>query len=81
MPGQQPTVKMVPVDAKLLESVGYVIATRRLYVKIRGSSVLYFEGVPGFRHTGLMSAPRKDAYYTTFIRNSFLAKEVPTPAA
>jgi hypothetical protein len=81
MPGQPHSVKMVAVDAKMFESVGYAMSTRRLYIKFRDAPTLYFEGVPGFRHTGLMSAPRKDAYYATYIKNSFLAKEVPPPPA
>jgi hypothetical protein len=80
IPGQF-AVKMVPVDAKQFESVGYTISSRRLYIKFRNAPAVYFEGVPGFRHTGLMSAPRKDAYFTTYIKNSFLAKEVPAPPA
>ena len=77
MPGQPHSIKMVAVDAKMFESVGYAIATRRLYIKFRDSPTLYFEGVPGFRHAGLMSAPRKDAYYRTYIKSSFPGKEVP----
>jgi hypothetical protein len=78
LPGQ-PAVKMVPVDANQLESVGYTISSRRLYVKYRNAGTVYFEGVPGFRYTGLMAAPRKDAYFSTYIKTSFLAKEVPAP--
>jgi hypothetical protein len=80
IPGQ-PSVKMVPVDAKLFESVGYTISSRRLYVKYRNAAAVYFEGVPGFRYSGLMAAPRKDAYFTTYIKSSFLPKEVPPPPA
>jgi hypothetical protein len=74
MPGPS-GVKMMPVDASAFESVGYVLATRKLYIKFRGSPSLCFEGVPGFRYQGLMTAPRKDAYYNTYIRNQFLTKE------
>jgi hypothetical protein len=77
----QPAVKMVPVDSKLFESVGYTISSRRLYIKYRNAATVYFEGVPGFRFGGLMSAPRKDAYFMTYIKSSFLAKEVPAPPA
>jgi hypothetical protein len=76
LPGQ-PMVKMVAVDADTFESIGYVMAGRKLYVKFRNSPTLYFEGVPGFRYQGLLAAPRKDAYFKSFIKNSFLAKEVP----
>ncbi len=77
-PGQ-PSVRMTPVDAQMFESVGYAMASRKLFVKIRGSPTLCFEGVPGFRYQGLLSAPRKDAYYKTYIKDRFLAKELPPP--
>lgn len=70
---------MVPVDAKNFESVGYVIATRQLFIKLRAGSTLCYEKVPGFRHSGLMAAPRKDAYYDSFIKHSFLGKTVEAP--
>jgi len=73
----QPGVKWMAVDADLFESVGYSMASRRLYIKFRGAPTLYFEGVPGFRYQGLMSAPRKDAYFRTYIKSQFLSKEVP----
>ena len=76
IPGQ-PSVKWVPVDADQFDAVGYVLAGRKLYVKFRGSPALYYEGVPGFRYQGLLAAPRKDAYFKSFIKNSFLAKEAP----
>jgi hypothetical protein len=72
-------VKLVPVDAKTFEAVGYVVPERELYVKFRGSPMLCFADVPNFRYRGLLAAPRKDAYYNTFIKNSFLAKEVQSP--
>jgi hypothetical protein len=77
MPGQEPVVKMVTVDARDIESVGYVVSKRKLYVKFRNSAALCFEGVPGFRYQGLLAAPRKDAYYSTYIKDRFLAKEFP----
>ena len=80
LPGQH-SVKMVPVDAKMFESVGYTISSRRLYIKYRNAPTVYFEGVPGFRYNGLMAAPRKDAYFTAYIKNSFLATQVPEPPA
>ena len=79
MPGQQPVVKMMTVDGKLVESVGYVMASRRLYIKFRGARTMYFEGVPGFRYQGFLNAPRKDAYYHTYIKERFLTKEAPPP--
>ena len=79
-PGQPP-VKMTPVDADQFESVGYVMSTRRLYIKFRNSPTVYFEGVPGFRYQGLLAAPRKDAYFRSFIKDQFLTKEVPPPSA
>ena len=72
-------VKMVPVDANMFESVGYVDSTRSLYVKFRNAPTLVFADMPRFRYTGLMSAPRKDAYFRTFIKDRFLTKEAPPP--
>ncbi len=76
LPGQAP-VKMTAVDAKEIESVGYVPASRQLIIKFRGAPAMCFDGVPGFRFQGLMSAPRKDAYFSTYIRNKFLTKPLP----
>ena len=76
----QPVVKMAPVDAKAFEAVGYSDYTRQLYIKFREAHTLCYEDVPHFRHSGLMAAPRKDAYYTTFIKGQFLTKEVTPPA-
>ena len=70
----QPAVKMLPVDADTFESIGYVTPTRQLYIKFRHSPPLVFNNVPGFRYDGLMNAPRKDAYFNTFIKNFFLSK-------
>jgi hypothetical protein len=78
-PGQ-PVMRMIPVDAKAFEAVGYSDYTRQLYIKFRDSPTLCFEDVPHFRHSGLMAAPRKDAYYATYIKDRFLAKEVTPPA-
>jgi hypothetical protein len=79
MTTQNQEVKMVAVDAQLFESVGYAESTRQLYIKFINSPTLRFDNVPRFRHRGFMAAPRKDAYYNTFIKNSFLAKEVNPP--
>ena len=76
IPGQ-PIVKWVSVDANKFDAVGYVMAGRKLYVKFRNAPTLCYEGVPGFRYQGLLTAPRKDAYFDSFIKSSFLAKEVP----
>ncbi len=79
MPTQTPAVKMIPVEADLFESVGYVTGARQLYIKFRNVPTLCFNNVPGFRYEGLLNAPRKDAYYTTFIKNFFLSKTVELP--
>ena len=73
----QGAVKMITVDADHIESVGYALGARRLYIKFRNAPTMCYEGVPGFRYQGLLGAPRKDAYFRTYIQNSFLAKEVP----
>lgn len=70
---------MVPVDAELFEAVGYVMSGRQLYIKFRNSPALVFNNVPGFRYDGLMAAPRKDAYYNTFIKNFFISKPAQLP--
>jgi hypothetical protein len=68
--------KMVAVDADLFESVGYEDLSHCLYIKFRNSPMLRYEKVPRFRFQGLLGAPRKDAYYKTFIQNQFLSKPV-----
>jgi hypothetical protein len=75
----QPAVKMIPVDADLFESIGYISGGRQLYIKFKNSPPLVFNNVPGFRWDGLMSAPRKDAYFNTFIKNFFLSKPAQLP--
>ncbi|HET7625570.1 MAG TPA: KTSC domain-containing protein [Verrucomicrobiae bacterium] len=79
IPGQ-PMVKMTPVNAELFESVGYAIGARKLFIKFRNSPTLCYESVPGFRYQGLLAAPRKDAYFRTYIQNNFVAKEFEVPA-
>lgn len=73
---------MVAVDADTFELVGYNSSSRMLVVKFRpphpGGAVA-FQNVPGFRYDGLMAAPRKDAYFKTFIQNRFLEKPVDLP--
>ena len=72
-------VKMVQVDAHLFESVGYIESTRELYIKFRDSTTICFQDMPRFRFSGLMAAPRKDAYYATYIKNRFLTRQVTLP--
>jgi len=72
-------VKMMPVDADLFESVGYIPRSRQLYVKFKNSPALCFDNVPGFRYESLLTAPRKDAYYRTFIQDRFVTKPVELP--
>lgn len=72
-------VKMVPVDSDLFEAIGYIAKNRQLYIKFRNSPALCFDNVPGFRYEGLLAAPRRDAYYRTFIKDRFLTKPVELP--
>ncbi len=74
-------VKMMPVDADLFEAVGYIPRNRQLYIKFRNSPALCFNNVPGFRFESLLTAPRKDAYYRTFIKDRFLTKPVALPSS
>ena len=70
-------IKFVHVSSSNLESIGYAITSRQLFVKFNNNlPPLCFENVPGFRYEGLLAAPRKDAYYKTFIENQFLASQV-----
>lgn len=70
------SAKMVAVDADLFESVGYEDISHCLLVKFRNSPTMRYEKVPRFRFQGLLGAPRKDAYFKTFIQNQFLSKPV-----
>ena len=72
-------VKMMRVDADLFESVGYIPKSRQLYIKFKNSPAVCFDNVPGFRYESLLTAPRKDAYYRTFIKDRFLTKSVQLP--
>jgi hypothetical protein len=74
-----PDVKMIPVDAQMFESIGYVETSRQLFIKFSPESTVCFNNVPGFRFRGLLDAPRKDAYFKTFIKDRFLTKEVVLP--
>ena len=78
-PQNEMAVKMIPVDADKFESVGYMLKGKLLYIKFRNSPTLVFNNVPGFRFDGLMAAPRKDAYYDTFIKNFFISKPAELP--
>jgi KTSC domain-containing protein len=69
-------VKLTTVDAEHLESVGYEDLTHTLYLKFHGGPTLRFQKVPRFRYQGLLGAPRKDAYYKTFIKDQFLSNPV-----
>jgi KTSC domain len=71
---QQSVVKMVSVNADAFEAIGYATGARQLFIKFRNAPALCFNNVPGFRYEGLMAAPRKDAYYNTFIKNFFISK-------
>lgn len=73
------TIKMTPVNANMFESVGYVDSTRQLFIKFKNSSTVCFNDMPRFRYTGLMAAPRKDAYFNTYIKDRFLTKQVSSP--
>ena len=73
---------MVPVDADLFESVGYVTGARQLYIKFRNApharcSQPCAEVSVG--ESDCRSAPRKDVYYKTFIQNLFISKPVELP--
>jgi hypothetical protein len=77
---QIPEVKMVPVDADLFEAVGYTPKTRMLFIKFRPpAGAVSYQNVPGFRYDGLLAAPRKDAYFETFIQNRFIEKPAILP--
>jgi hypothetical protein len=70
------SVKLAPVDADLFESIGYEDLTHTLYLKLKDGTTLRFQKVPRFRYSGLLGAPRKDAYFKTFIKDQFLAHPV-----
>ena len=74
-------VKMMSVDAEAIESIGYVDGSRTMYIRFRGGRTLCINNVPRFRYQGMLAAPRKDAYYTTYVKDRFLMKEVPSPSA
>jgi hypothetical protein len=69
-------VKFVPMETDAFEAVGYDSASRCLFMKLRDGTTVRLEKVPQFRFAGLLSAPRKDAYYRSFIKGQFLSKPV-----
>ena len=73
------SVRMIKVNAKMFEAVGYCEASRHLYVKYRNGQVRCFENVPHFRIQGLLNSPRKDGYFKSYLQNSFLSKEAKLP--
>jgi hypothetical protein len=76
---QPQSVKMATVEADTFEAVGYEDGSRSLVIKFRNAPTIRFEKVPRFRYQGLLSAPRKDAYYKTFIKDQFLSKTMEYP--
>jgi hypothetical protein len=74
-------LKMVSVEADQIESVGFIESSHSLYIKFRNSPPMLFEKVPSFRYQGFMAAPRKDAYFRTFIKGHFMAKETTLPGS
>jgi len=76
-PPGQPAIKWTRVQAKLFEAIGYANTSRKLYIKFRSRPTLVYEDVPHFRYTGLMASPRQDAYYAAYIKDQFLATELP----
>lgn len=70
-------IKMMAVDEDSFVAFGYASSKRELHVTLRDSGTVIFQNVPGFRYEGLLAAPRKEAYFKTFIKNNFLAKPAP----
>ena len=75
------SVKMMSVDAEAIESIGYVDGSRTMYIRFRSGRTLCINNVPRFRYQGMLAAPRKDAYYTTYVKDRFLMQEVQPPSA
>lgn len=73
------SLKMLPVESDQIEAVGFIEQTHSLYIKFRNSPPMLFEKVPSFRFQGFLAAPRKDAYFRTFIQGHFLSKETSLP--
>ncbi|MBI3878961.1 MAG: KTSC domain-containing protein [Verrucomicrobia bacterium] len=71
-------VKMETVhDSEVIEQIGFVEISKRLYVKLRGGATpVCYENVPRFRYAGFLTAPRKDEYFKTYIKATYLSKPV-----
>ena len=70
---QVANVKMVPVEADSFVAVGYAVTARQLFITFKKGGTLVYSNVPGFRFDGLMAAPRKEAYFKTFIKDVFIS--------
>ncbi|MGA3267997.1 MAG: KTSC domain-containing protein [Verrucomicrobiota bacterium] len=73
------SIKMVAVESDLFESIGYKTGLRQLYIKFRNAPAVCYNDVPGFRFEGLLAAPRKDAYFKTFIKDVYISKAAQLP--
>ena len=76
METQTQSVKLVPMEMEGFAAVGYDPNSRCLFMKLRDGTTVRLEKVPQFRYSGLLSSPRKDAYYRAFIKDQFLSKLV-----
>ena len=74
MPVPVAIVKMMPVEADSFTAIGYAPGARELYIAFQSGTTLRYANVPGFRYEGLQTAPRKEAYFKTFIKDVFLSK-------
>jgi hypothetical protein len=74
METQTQSVKLVSMNTEAFEAVGYDIASRSLVIKLHDGTTIRLEKVPQFRFQGLMSSPRKDAYFRAFIKDQFVSK-------
>ena len=73
------SVKMITVDEDSFTAFGYAAGNRTLYITFRNGTSLAYQNVPGFRYEGMVAAPRKEAYFKTFIQNNFLSKAATPP--
>ena len=74
MPLPVPVVKMMPVEADTFVAIGYAANTRQLFITFAKGGTLVYANVPGFRYDGLLAAPRKEAYFKTFVKDIFISK-------
>ena len=79
MPLPVAAVKMVPVAEDSFVAVNYMAPARQLRIAFRNGTTLLCHNVPGFRYDGWLAAPRKEAYFKTFIEHQFLAQPAPPP--